>query len=68
MLLTGLTVKFPPLMLNTDIPAALGVIITELPEQIVALLTEMIGVVFTVINETAVLELTQPFVPVPVTE
>ena len=68
LLLAGLTVKFPLLILKEFIPTAVGVITTELPEQIVALLTEMLGVVFTVIDETAVFELTQPFVPVPVTE
>jgi hypothetical protein len=49
-------------------PAPVGVITAEVPEQIVALLTEIDGVVFTEIVETAVLEAAQPLVPVPVTE
>ena len=55
-------------MLNTVIPAAVGVITTEAFEQIVALFTVMTGEVFTETLETAVLEATQPLVPVPVTE
>jgi len=50
----GVTVKLPPVMLNAEIPAAVGVIAAELPEQIVSLLTVMVGVVFTEIVETAV--------------
>jgi hypothetical protein len=64
----GLTVNVPPVILNALIPAAVGVITTEAPEQIVALLTLIDGVVFTDTVETAVLEATQPLVPVPVTE
>ena len=60
--------KLPPVMLNAVIPAAVGVITTEAPEQIVALLTLIVGVVFTETVETAVLAAMQPLVPVPVTE
>jgi hypothetical protein len=49
-------------------PAAVGVITTEAPEQIVALFTAILGRAFTEMLETAVLEATQPLVPVPVTE
>jgi hypothetical protein len=64
----GLTVKLPPVILNTLMPAAVGVIATDVPEQMVALFTEMDGVVLTEMVETAVLDETQPLVPVPVTE
>jgi hypothetical protein len=64
----GLTVKLPPVMLKAMIPAAVGVITTGLPVQIVALLTVIVGVVLTDTVETAVLDDTQPLVPVPVTE
>ena len=40
---------------------------TELPEQIVALFTFSVGVVFTDIVDTAVLEAEQPLADVPVT-
>jgi hypothetical protein len=64
----GLTVKLPPLTLNTLMPAAVGVITTEAPEQIVALFTVILGVAFTDTLATAVFEAAQPLVPVPVTE
>jgi hypothetical protein len=41
---------------------------TELPEQIVGLLTASVGVVFTLTVETAVLEAGQPAADTPVTE
>jgi len=64
----GATVKLPPAMLKTVIPAAVGLITTEFPEQIVALFTLIIvGVIFTETVEIAVLEAAQPLVPVPVT-
>ena len=47
--------------------APLGIMVNELPEQIVPLLTLITGVVFTVTELTAVFELTQPAVLVPVT-
>ena len=40
---------------------------TVLPEQIVPLFTETVGVVFTVKFEVAVFALTQPFAAVPLT-
>jgi hypothetical protein len=64
----GLTVKLPPVILNALIPAAVGVITAELPAQMVALLTVIVGVVLTDTLATAVLEAAQPLVPVPVTE
>jgi len=64
----GVTVKLPPVMLNAVIPAAVGVIATDVLEQIVALLTLIVGVVFTEMVEIAVLEAAQPLVLVPVTE
>jgi len=67
-LVDGITVKLPPVILKPVIPAAVGVITTDAPEQMVALLTLIVGVVFTETVETAVLEAAQPFVPVPVTE
>ena len=67
-MVVGFTLKLPPVILNTVMPAAVGVMATELPEQMVALLTVIVGVVFTETLLTAVLELTQPLVPVPVTE
>lgn len=68
MLAVGLTVKLLPVILNAVIPAPVGVITTDAPEQMVALFTVMDGVVFTETVAIAVLELTQPLVPVPVTE
>ena len=65
---TGLTLNAPPVMLNVEMPTAAGVITTELPKQIEALFTVIVGVVLTDTEATAVLELTQPFVLVPVTE
>ena len=44
-----------------------GIIVKEVPEQILPLFTEIVGEAFTVTLLIAVLELTQPFVPVPVT-
>src|SRR6185369_4608291 len=49
----GVTVKFPPVMVNAVTPTAVGVIATELPEQIVALFTVIVGVVLTETVETA---------------
>jgi hypothetical protein len=46
--------------------APLGVMVNELPEQILPLFTVMVGEAFTLTVLIAVLELTQPFVPVPV--
>ena len=68
MLADGVTVKVPPVTLNAVMPAAVGLITTEAPEQIVALFTVIVGEVFTDTLETAVLDATQPLVPVPVTE
>ena len=45
-----------------------GDIVNEAPEQIVPLLTVMVGFAFTVTEATAVFELTQPAALVPVTE
>ena len=50
------------------VPAPVGTIATELPEQMVALLTARVGVVFTETVDTTVFEATQLLVPVPVTE
>ena len=60
--------KLPPVTVKAVIPAAVGVITTELPEQIVALFTAMLGVVFTNTVATAVFEETQLLVLVPVIE
>ena len=49
------------------VPAPVGTITTELPEQMVALLTARVGVVFTETVETALEEI-QLLVLVPVTE
>jgi hypothetical protein len=50
------------------VPAPDGTIATELPEQIVALFTFSVGVVFTETVETAGLTAAHPFAAVPVTE
>ena len=50
------------------VPAPVGTMATELPEQMVALLTPRVGVVFTETVDTTVFEAAQLFVPVPVTE
>ena len=68
MLDIGLTVKLFPVMLKTVMPAAVGVITTDVPEQMVALFTEILGVLFTETDAMAVFEARQPLVPVPVTE
>ena len=68
MLPEGLTVKVPPVMLNAEIPVAVGVITTGLPAQVAPLFTIILGVILTETNATAVFELRQPLVPVPVTE
>ena len=51
MLLTGLTVVEPPLIVYVDAP--LGLIVNTSPEQIVPLLTLIVGVVLTEILVTA---------------
>jgi hypothetical protein len=65
-LAVGDTVKLPPLMVY--VPAPVGVIVNELPEQMVALFTASVGVVFTDTVDTTVLTAAQPLAPVPVTE
>ena len=62
----GDTVKLPPEIVY--VPAPVGTIATELPEQIVALLTARVGVVFTETVDTTVFEAAQLLAPVPVTE
>src|SRR5688500_14566099 len=62
----GLVVKLPPVLVYVAAPA--GMITAELPEQMVALFTEMVGVAFTDTDATAVFEEIQPSALVPVTE
>lgn len=66
MVVPGDTVKVLPVMVYVLAPA--GVMVTELPAQIVELFTLMVGVVFTDTVAIAVLDEAQPLVPVPVTE
>jgi class 3 adenylate cyclase len=59
----GLTVKVPPVILNALIPAALGVITTEVPEQMVALFTDITGSALTVKLPDEETPAPQPFIP-----
>jgi hypothetical protein len=62
----GLTVKVPPEIVYVLAPD--GMIVKDLPEQILPLLTEITGTAFTVTVDTAVFDETQPAALVPVTE
>ena len=62
----GETVNVPPVMVY--VPAPVGTMATELPEQMVALLTARVGVAFTDTVDTTVFEAAQLLAPVPVTE
>lgn len=60
LLLVGFTVKFPPEILNTFTPVALGLITAEFPAQMDGLFTVMVGLELTEMVLIAVLELAQP--------
>jgi hypothetical protein len=64
-LTVGDTIELPPLMVY--VPAPEGTIVKEVPEQILPLLTEIVGEGLMETLLTAVFEPIQPFVPVPVT-
>jgi hypothetical protein len=62
----GETTALPPLYVYVFAPV--GAIVNDFPAQIDPLLTDITGCAFTVTDETAVFELTQPAALVPVTE
>ena len=62
----GDTVNVFPVMVY--VPAPVGTMARELPEQIVALLTAKVGVAFTETVDTTVFDAAQLLIPVPVTE
>ena len=64
-LVNGVT-KLAPAEIEKEF-APTGIIENEFPEQIVPLLTDIVGVGLTVTLQTAVLELTQPCELVPIT-
>jgi hypothetical protein len=63
----GDTVAVPPVIVYVPPVAPEGIMVNDLPEQMLPLFTEMVGVALTVMLLTAVLEPTQPKELVPVT-
>lgn len=62
----GLTVNVLPEMVYVPPPAPDGIIVKDSPEQILPLVTAMVGAVCTVTLLTAVFELTHPSALVPI--